>query len=408
MLGMIKYMKGYLRIRVWGFSPERFMNLCCNRGILLWDITRKGDSYEMCIGLKSFYQLKSIVKKTGTRVAILQRYGLPFFIPFAWQRRVFFAGCLLSIAFWIGSSYFVWDIEIEGNYQITTDLLETFLEEQNVRTGVLKDSLDIQLLEKEIRRTFPQIIWVSARMEGSRLFLQLKENDAPIVAAYKENEKGMDLTADFDGVIVSMVVRSGVPKAAIGDTVEKGAVLVEGKVPIYNEDATVREYQYVESDADIIVEHPRSFRATLSATVTKKVYTGRSRSDHYLRLGEREWGFPRNTPYLLYDTVIKESRPLVFDKLSIPFYLGSRTHREYQNWEVNRTGDEVKELFSEKLNAFLATLQEKGVQIIQKNVKIDSNGGMWVLSGDFLVQEPAGVLVETVIEPIQESQENNE
>lgn len=408
MLGMIKYMKGYLRIRVWGFSPERFMNLCCNRGILLWDIIRKEDHYEMCIGLKSFYQLKPIVKKTGTRVAILQRYGLPFFVPFAWQRRVFFAGCLLAVSFWVISSYFVWDIEIEGNYQITTDVLESFLEKQNVKTGILKESIDIETLEKDIRRTFPQIIWVSAKLDGSKFFIQLKENDAPIVTTYKEAEEGMDLVADFDGFIVSMVVRKGVPKVAIGDTVEKGTILVEGKIPVYNEDATVREYRYVEADADILVEHSRNLRATLSHTVVKKIYTGRSRNDYYVRLGEQELEVPHSIPYLLYDTVIKDSRPLFFDKLSIPFYLGTRTHREYQNWEVNRTEEEVKELFSEKINTFIVTLQEKGVQILEKNVKIDSNGGIWILSGEFLVQEPAGILTETTIEPIQEKIETDE
>ena len=73
MIRFLKYMKGYLRVRVWGFSPERFMNLCSNKGILLWDIVREGDVYYMNITLKGFWELRPIVKKTATRVAILQR-----------------------------------------------------------------------------------------------------------------------------------------------------------------------------------------------------------------------------------------------------------------------------------------------------------------------------------------------
>ena len=72
MIQFLKYIRGYLRIRIWGFSPERFMNLCSNKGILLWDIVREGDIYYMCIHLKSFRELKPILKKTGTRVAILE------------------------------------------------------------------------------------------------------------------------------------------------------------------------------------------------------------------------------------------------------------------------------------------------------------------------------------------------
>ena len=71
MIELLKYMRGYLRIRVSGFSPERFMNLCSNRGILLWDIVREGDVYFMCINLRGFWELQPIVKKTGTRVAVL-------------------------------------------------------------------------------------------------------------------------------------------------------------------------------------------------------------------------------------------------------------------------------------------------------------------------------------------------
>ena len=78
MLQIIRFLKGYLSIKVWGFSTERFINLCGNHNILLWDIVNHGDYYTMCISLKGFYQLKSITRKTGTRVVVTSRYGLPF------------------------------------------------------------------------------------------------------------------------------------------------------------------------------------------------------------------------------------------------------------------------------------------------------------------------------------------
>lgn len=62
-----RYLRGYLKIKVWGYSPERFMNLCSNHHILLWDIARQEDCYTMYISLSDFYKLRPIVKKTGTR-----------------------------------------------------------------------------------------------------------------------------------------------------------------------------------------------------------------------------------------------------------------------------------------------------------------------------------------------------
>lgn len=123
MIAFLKYIKGYVRIRIWGMAPERFMNLCSNRDLLLWDIVKDGDVYTMCISLKAFYELRPIARKTGTRVVILQRVGLPFFMPVIWARKIFCLGLLLSVAFWILSSYFVWDIECNGNYQITDDIM---------------------------------------------------------------------------------------------------------------------------------------------------------------------------------------------------------------------------------------------------------------------------------------------
>ena len=96
MVEVLKYIKGYLRIKVWGFSPERFMNLCSNKGILLWDIVREGDVYYMNINLRGFWALKPIVKKTGTRAAILERYGLPFFVPKLLKRKMFVGGLVLA------------------------------------------------------------------------------------------------------------------------------------------------------------------------------------------------------------------------------------------------------------------------------------------------------------------------
>ncbi len=391
MIGLLKYLKGYVRIKVWGFSPERFMNLCGNRDILLWDIVKDGDACYMSISLQNFYKLRPIVKKTGTKVAILQRCGLPFLIPFLSKRKIFILGLCLTVAFWMISSLFIWDIEISGNYQITEDSFMTFLEEYDVRVGMRKEKLDIQSMEKEIRRAFPQITWTSAKLSGTKLLIEIKENDAPIITATVEQTQGSDLVAEYDGKITAMIVRKGVPKVGIGDEVTKGTVLVEGSVPVYNEDATVREYTYVDADADIVLEHIRTFRARLPFDYVSKEYTGRTKKKYYLRLGEKEFRTPEDRPFLLYDSLIKESRPLLFDKLSIPIYFGCYTHREYQNTEHEYTLDEAQRILNEKLNTFLISLDEKGVQIIEKNVKIDTNSGTWVIEGEFLVQESIGV-----------------
>jgi len=396
MVELLKYIKGYLCIRVSGFSPERFMNLCSNKGILLWDIAREGDAYLMKINLRGFWELRPIVKKTGTRVAVLGRYGLPFFLPRLLKRKVFVAGLFLAIGFWTLSSTYIWDIELDGNYQITEDVFSDFLREQQVSVGMRKNMLDIESLEREIRREFTQITWASVKLNGTRLRIDIKENDAPIIVDKPDGTEGMDIVAEYEGTIVAMIVRSGVPKVAIGDTVGQGTVLVEGKVPIYNEDTTIREYHYVNADADIILEHTINYTTSLPFDHIQKEYTGREEKNYYLKLGETSYKLPREHSFQVYDSLIRESRPLVLEKLSLPIFWGSITYREYQNVECTYTVEEAKTLLNQNLMEFLTSLEEKGVQIIEKDVRIDTDGNSWVVTGDFVVREPVGIPAETV------------
>ena len=173
MIAFFQYIKGYVRIKVWGFSPERFMNLCSNHNILLWDIVKDGDVYFMSVSIRGFKQLRPIVRKTGTRVAILQRHGLPFFMSGLKKRKIFILGLLLCVSFWIFSSFFIWDIELEGNYQVTEDIFLSYLQQNQITVGMKKKDLDIENLEKDIRREFPVVTWTSARLDGTKLVKRL-------------------------------------------------------------------------------------------------------------------------------------------------------------------------------------------------------------------------------------------
>lgn len=398
MVGVLQFLKGYVRMKVWGVSPERFLNLCSNKNILLWDIGRDGDIYTMCISLKAFLQLRPIARKTGVRVVILQRFGLPFLLPGLLKRKIFIAGLILCVAFWIVSCRFVWDIRLEGNYQITQEVFSDFLASQQIYVGMRKTNLDINALEKEIRRAFPEVTWTSARLTGTRLEIAIKENDAPVITQEETYSGGRDLVSEYGGIITSMIVRSGVPMVKIGDTVEAGTLLVEGRVPIYNEDATIREYLYLTADADITVEHSILYQETLPTTYIQKVYTGRTDSRPFLRLGSRELRLPRERPYLVYDTVIQGHVPVFLEKLSIPVSWGQYVHREYMNVEHEYTLKQAQALLEEKELQFISTLEEKGVHIIEKDVKIEESSACWTMECRILADQPTGRLVPTTMD----------
>lgn len=398
MLKMIQWFRGYVRIKVWGRAPERFLNLCSHREILLWDISKKEEAYSMCISLKAFRRLKDIARKTGVRVVITERVGLPFLMPVLRARVVFCVGGIGAIVFWCVSSLFVWDIECSGNYQITDEVILGFLETQDISVGMRKSEVDIQALEKALRREFNKITWTSAKFNGTRLHISIKENDVPLKPQLIRSEGASHLIAEYDGTITSMIVRSGVPVAGIGDYVREGMILVEGKIPITAEDGTIKAYQYVEADADIMLEHIIKYNENLPHDYIQKEYTGRQKKRGFIRFGEWELKLAESTPFLLYDSVIVEKVPFLLKKLGIPIGWGSMLSREYLNVEHSYRPEEVKTILTEKMLHFFENLSQKGVHIIEKNVRIESDGKQWVMEAEIKVEEPVNGKLEIIRE----------
>lgn len=415
MLQLIRYLQGYLAIKVTGFSPERFMNLCSNHHLFLWNIVNHGDYYTMNISLKSFYRLKGFTRKTGTRVVITERCGLPFLSVKMWRRRIFIAGLLGSLLFWLWMAGFIWAVEIDGNYFVTTDVFQDFLEENGIRAGMKKKEVDIEKLEEAIRTQFDIVTWTSAKIDGTRLLIQVRENDLIQIEnqdqAQAGNGEGLDLVAGKDGVIVSMVTRSGVPKVHIGDEVKTGDLLVEGAVPIYQEDGTVKRYEYCVADADILVQCVYSLKEEISEKYDKKLYTGKEKKQLFFIFGTKEVKIPiLGKGYEQYDMIEEKKQLKIFKNYYLPVHIGSNRYREYVVEEQIYTKEQIKTLFEEKLQKFIETLQEKGVQIVEKNVTINKVSGKWEMTADFLAQEMTGESKKTEVMQIEvpETEESSE
>ena len=415
MLQIIRFFKGYLSIKVWGFSTERFINLCGNHDIFLWNIINHGDHYTMCISLKGFYQLKAITRKTGTRVVITSRYGLPFLLLKIKKRKIFLAGLLGSFAFWIWMSGFIWNVEIQGNFYVTDDVFNDFLSESGIEAGMKKQHVNIEDLEKSIRNEFDIVTWTSAKIDGTRLVIQVKEND--LIQNKEEDtsdknagekdaqEVAYDLIADRDGVIVSIITRSGVPKVSEGDEVKKGDVLVEGCIPIYNEDTSIKRYEYCRADADIILKHSYSITEELKEKYEKKIYTGRKKKRNYVIFSGTRISMPViGKKYENFDQLESQKQLCVLGGYKFPVYFGEIITREYVKEEGIYTKQEVKEKFEEKIQKFIQTLEEKGVQIIEKNVTIKKYKGTWKLKVDFTVTESAGEERKAELKPLENEQ----
>lgn len=399
MLKLFYFFRGYLWIRVSGAGASRFINLCGIRHMMLWNIKKEDDSYTMCISLKSFFEMKDIVHKTSTRVVILKRFGLPFLLPGV-KKRWFFPAFLVVVAvIFFLSQLLLWNIHIAGNETIPEESIMLFLEEHDVRKGIRLKEVDTELLEKEMRKTFPSITWISVYLEGNSLTLNMKENDKPIPEesaeqeklhkeGFLEEEKGMDICANKAGKVISIVTRTGTPAVQSGDEVQVGDVLIRGSVEIFDNEGNVRERVNVHADGDIILES--TIRTSFDTPLIKIVETetGNSKRYTFCRYGDnyRIW-YLFSIPYEEYRAV-----PHAYfhtgEKLGLTFETGEMEIREIVKVRREKEKEEYSGELSEKLEEYTATLAEKAIQIKGKNVKIEKNADTVVLTATLKVQGP--------------------
>ena len=399
MLKLFYFFRGYLLIRVSGASAERFINLCGIRHMMLWDIRKDGESYTMCISLKSFFEIKEIVHKTSTRVAILKRVGLPFFMSGVKKRWFFPAFLVICVVFFCLSQFLLWNIHIVGITTIPERKVLLFLEEHEVKKGILLRRVDTEFLEKEMRKTFPEITWISVYLEGNALTVSIKENDKPIKEeqtaqekphkeGFLEEEKGMDICANKAGIIVSIVTRTGTPAVEIGDTVAVGDVLIRGSVEIFDNEGNVREQVRVHADGDVMIEGSirTSFETPLVKIVEKE--TGQYKKYTFCRYGDvyrilRLFAVPYEEYRALPHAYFR-----LGNKLGFRLEAGEMELREIVKVRKEKEKEEYSSELIKKLEEYSATLQEKAIQIKGKNVKIKKNTDSVVLTGVLKVVGP--------------------
>ena len=373
----IRWLQGYIRLCVAGYSPERFLNMCCFHNLFIWGLEPTEKGYEMYMSISDFRKLKPIIRKTHTKVTLEGRYGFPFFLARYRKRKLFFAGLFLCAVLLRAYSLFIWDIHFEGNERYPDTTLAEFLESEGVAPAMLRSRVDCPGIVKAIRKEYNDIVWVSASIDGSRLKIQVKENedtfpekDASVVPDGGE-EKPVDLIASADGVVTKIVTRSGVPQVHVGDTVKKGDILVLGRVEVVNDSQEVVSYQYHRSDADVFADTQMEYTDTLPLTYQEKVYDGKKKYQPFIRLAD--WtvsvGSIKNK-YEHSERVTEETQIRLGENFYLPLFYGMKSVKSYSLVERTYSEEEARRLLSLDFKRFCEDLEEKGVQIRENNVKI--------------------------------------
>lgn len=379
---------GVLQIKLTGYSPERFLNLCNARNIPIWDLLYQDDGYVFWMSLGGFRRVRPLVRKSQVKLRILKREGIPFFLRRNRRRVGFGMGALVcGISLYV-LSLFIWDIQIEGNRRYTDEMIVSYLQSAKISWGMLKSRVDCEALEASLRDDFPEVTWAAARVSGTRLLIAVKENEA-LSAIPQKDETPCHLVASRPGVIAELVVRQGKAQVKAGDQVEEGQVLVSGVIPILDDSETVKNVRYVHADADVTAFTQYPFSESFSKLYVAEAETGRKKTGLFLQLGR--WSaallFPaKEGESWVYLTERKQAR--LFTSFYLPIYWGKIQGKEVQHYDAFYTKKEIEQVGEGIYQNFVKNLSEKGVQIIQNDVKILEDESVCKMEGTIWTKEP--------------------
>lgn len=229
LLNILRYIKGYVHFTAEGGFPERFINLCAAKNIHIWHLEPDIKRLSGCVSTKSFFRLRAVARKSGVRLYIKSKCGLPFFVKRHKSRAILFVGIFFYIFTVALMNSFIWFIDVEGTDTVSHTQIINTLEGYGLKTGAYAKGIDTELINREgVNRFEGRLMWMSVNIKGSKAVIEVRDYiDEHEDTTYKDP---CNIVADFDGTVLSAEVFNGDRVIRAGNAVKKGDLLISGVV----------------------------------------------------------------------------------------------------------------------------------------------------------------------------------
>jgi len=370
LLSLWQFSKGYVRLRITGFSAERFLNMAAYRGVYLWDVERTPEGVHANVTIQGFKRLKGCAKKTKCRTKIIGKNGLPFIAYRYRKRKLLMGGVAFFILAMFVLSSFIWHIDIIGGEGVSHGAISAFLEEQGLSTGAFKPRVDARGLQRELLNHFDELSWADIHIRGTRTTVMIAEAipRQPLI----DRHTPVHVVASQDGLITGIATSSGAPLVRQNDVVRAGEMLVSGILEL-GVDTGMPSTVYVHAHAEVWARRYHYIEFAVPLVYVEKVYTGRTATRRALQLlfaGNLRIGIPRGIPFDSYDRVTARNQPGVGGDYPLPFILITDRYAEF-TWETRtRTAEEAAELADRMLTNRIMREFDFGIDIIDRYVEL--------------------------------------
>lgn len=225
-ISIIRFFRGTVRFAIRDGFLERFINLCAQNRVPIWDGRREGNRYTACTTLSGSRRLPELAQKAGVILEPVRPGGAPVLLRRYRGRTGLFAGAALVAVGLMILGCFIWQVDIQGLQTIPEEEVRDALEELGVRRGALRRDIDARQVERMLMIRLDKAAWVAVNLRGSSAVVEILERVVPPERV--DDRVPHNVVAAKPGFITYLEVYNGQPTVKVGDSVDAGEILVSG------------------------------------------------------------------------------------------------------------------------------------------------------------------------------------
>ena len=359
------YISGFVDIVVEGYYIERFINICTTKKILLWNLKRDRSTILYArVGIKDFKKLRQVCKKTGCKMKICRKKGLPFFMHKYKKRKVFVFLLIFIILLIVSLSNFIWNIEVTGNTTISSEEILKVVNEEGLSTGKWKKNINTKKIINKLRLDRDDLAWVGIEIKGTNAIIKIVEAD--LKPEIIDEEDYCNMVAKKSGMILKVKAINGTPLVKEGDIVKEGDVLVGGWM-----EGKYTGTRYVHSQGEVQAKVWYTNIQKVYKKEAKKDETGNIENKYSVNINNFKINlYKKLSNFENYDTIEGNKKLKLFSDFYLPFEIITYTNKEYKNVEILHSIEEAKEIGIQKAEEELLKQIEDSTKILNKNINV--------------------------------------
>lgn len=379
---IINFILGTVVLKAEGIFPERIINIAKEMGIFIQNIRANDSGIIFTVSLKGSKKLLSASLPENIDLKEIKSNGIPCLLGQKKTRVCLFAAPVIIFILLFISTQFIWNVNIIDADSATEERLLKALSELGVKRGALKVSIDPSVVKDKLLIQDESLMWIWVDIKGASAIVRFAER-TPAPKVFDENEH-YNIYSAKNAAVTRIIAETGQARVKVGDTVSEGTLLIEGVMPINEEEfkqihATGLVYGNVWEEKQFNIPKKNAIR---TPTGEKK---------QHLTI------FFKNFPLKLFinSSILYTNYDIIENNRSLGFLPVTFNKKEYYEVDVTYEDNNALIMRDECEQSFYKELSDKGYSISHNESFMLDKGDSYLLTVRAVCEEPIWIEKQT-------------